>query len=60
MLHCLSPDLKNVPASAVADLRACGIGDEEILTAYQFQENQRRAGARSSAPRHLRPGTGHS
>jgi hypothetical protein len=46
MLHTLSPSLKNVPAGALADLRASGIRDEDILTAFQFQENQRQAGAR--------------
>ncbi|WP_228727363.1 helix-turn-helix domain-containing protein [Novosphingobium aureum] len=46
MLHTLSSGLKNVPAGAVAELRAIGVRDDDIRAAFEFQEQQRRAGAR--------------
>lgn len=46
MLHTLNSGLKNVPAGAVAELRASGVRDDDIRAAFEFQEQQRRAGAR--------------
>lgn len=43
MKHTQFPSIAEVPASAVAELRACGVSDDEICWAWLTQEAQRRS-----------------
>lgn len=44
MLHTLETCVANVPTGALAELRAYGVADQDIATAYELQQRQRSCG----------------